>query len=71
MPSKLGDYLQNKSLATLKGLVPVDCPLLVGRGPESGFFIVTPEGGRIGPFRYEVATAFIKGYTQAWLARQP
>jgi hypothetical protein len=63
-------HLQQKSLDTLRGLVPPGCPLVVGRADPSGFVITWRDDDSQAPVftgRYQVVAAWIDGFIRGWI----
>jgi hypothetical protein len=58
MTSKQFDHLQEASVARLEALIPPGCPLLVKRGPMSGFCVFTFDERDRMIARFEVVAAF-------------
>lgn len=66
MSSRQFDHLQQSSLLKLQAMVPAGCPLVVARGPLSGFRVFTLDEHDTLVGRYQVVAAFIAGYVACW-----
>lgn len=71
MPSKQFEHLQESSLAHLKAMVPLGCPLLVTRAEPAGFTVSTFDERDALTGRYQLVATWIAGYVAAWRRLRP